>query len=100
MNGPISDAERLNTAADAVLMRRAASEPMVALALGQAPHSLGSVAMDKMQADATFYATVGSQLWCWMHKPFRRPSARSGGRCKPTWASASKPLATMRSTSC
>ena len=62
MNRPVSDAERLNTAGDAVLVRRAASEPMVALALGQAPRSLGSVAMDKVQADATFYATVGSQL--------------------------------------
>lgn len=62
MNPSRTDAERLLAAADAVLARREASEPMLVLGQGRTPRALGSVAADKVQADAAFYAAWHDQL--------------------------------------
>lgn len=62
MNPEDTDAERLMAAADAVLDRREASEPMLALGEGRIPRALGSVAAARVHADAGFYAAWCDQL--------------------------------------
>ena len=62
MNCAGAAAEFLISAADAVLARREASEPMLALGQGRIPRALGSVAASQVHADAAFYANWRDHL--------------------------------------